>query len=507
MKRPKLIRIFKKLHKWPAIVISLFAILFATSGIVLNHRHLLSGIDVSRTLLPSNYKYTNWNLAAVRGSLPLDSSMLIYGNIGVWKCNASFRHFNDFNQGFPKGIDNRKIYSVKQINTTLFAGTHLGLYCRPINENLWKKINLPGNEERIADLALKNDTLLVLTRSYLYKSTDGLSFQKIQLPQPDNYQRKAGLFKTFWELHSGKLFGLAGKLFVDLLGIVTLLLSVTGLLHFLFPRITKRRKRKGHSAATFIQLKKTNLKWHNIPGYLFAFFLLVNTFSGMHLRPPLLIAIANKQVGIIPYTHLDTPNPWYDKLRRVHWDDYNHRYIFSTTEGFFYADEHFHEQLKAFPAQPPVSVMGCNVFESLGMNEFIVGSFSGMFVWNTLTGEVRDYFSGTPFTKPQGMTRPIGKNMATGLVYNNKTAWWFDYNRGALEVNTGLATFPEMPEHVRKASPMSLWNVALEVHTGRIFENVLGPFYILYVPLAGICMILVLISGFFLWYMAFRKQK
>ena len=64
-----------------------------------------------------------------------------------------------------------------------------------------------------------------------------------------------------------------------------------------------------------------------------------------------------------------------------------------------------------------------------------------------------------------------------------------------------------MPNKIRKASPMSLWNSALEVHTGRIFENVLGPFYILYVPLAGICILLVLISGVLLWWKAFRKIR
>jgi uncharacterized protein YneF (UPF0154 family) len=32
-------------------------------------------------------------------------------------------------------------------------------------------------------------------------------------------------------------------------------------------------------------------------------------------------------------------------------------------------------------------------------------------------------------------------------------------------------------------------------------------FYILYVPLAGICILVVLISGFFIWWMGYRKTK
>jgi len=64
-----------------------------------------------------------------------------------------------------------------------------------------------------------------------------------------------------------------------------------------------------------------------------------------------------------------------------------------------------------------------------------------------------------------------------------------------------------MPEEILKKSPMSLWNVSLEIHTGRIFEHLVGPFYILYVPLAGLCLIMVLVSGFFVWWKAHRKKK
>src|SRR5690554_2387034 len=115
MRKNKSTKIFRKLHKWPGIVIALFAILFATSGIIMNHRSLFSKTDISRKLLPPNYSYKNWNLAAVRGSLPINNdSVLIYGNIGIWKAPSDLQNFSDFNHGFTKGIDNRKIYSLVQ---------------------------------------------------------------------------------------------------------------------------------------------------------------------------------------------------------------------------------------------------------------------------------------------------------------------------------------------------------------------------------------------------------
>lgn len=504
MKRTRVIKIFKKLHRWPAVVIAFISVLFATSGIIMNHRGVFSGVDVSRDLLPGNYSYKNWNQSAVRGSLELDSSsVLLYGNIGIWKSDPAFSFFEDFNDGFPGGIDNRKTYSLITFKQNLYAGTHLGLYTRPLTNGEWEKITLPVKNERITDIILKGDTLLVLTRNYLLSSSDGTHFKVVQLPAPVDYVKKTGLFDTFWQLHSGELFGLTGKLIVDLLGIITIVLSVTGLLHFFFPGIIRRRKKRAKPTQTHISIKKKNLHWHNVLGYIFALFLIINTFAGIHLRPPLLIAIANKQVGIIPGTHLDSPNPWLDKLRRVYWDENNGRYIFSTSDGFYFADATLTGLLQPARYQPPVSVMGCNVLEPLNRHQLLVGSFSGMFIWNVETGQVSDFFSGAPYQAPTGLARPIGADMAAGLVKSKNLAWWFDYNRGAIGLS-GKA-FPEMPQQIREASPMSLWNVSQEIHTGRIFESLIGPFYILFVPLAGICLLIVLISGVIVWWMVYRR--
>jgi len=62
-----------------------------------------------------------------------------------------------------------------------------------------------------------------------------------------------------------------------------------------------------------------------------------------------------------------------------------------------------------------------------------------------------------------------------------------------------------MSQDVLDKTPISLWNTALEIHTGRIFEHLIGPFYILYVPLSGLCLIMVLISGFLIWWKAYRR--
>ena len=498
----KALKTLRKLHKWPGIIIAFLAVLFAISGVVMNHRQLFSGVDVSRNLLPPGYQYENWNLAAVRGGVQLeDSANLIYGNIGVWKLSNG--KFIDFNAGFPKGIDNHKIYKIEKLhNGTLVAATQFGLYAFLESEEQWKKIEIPVKEERLTDLFLKQDSLMVMSRHFLLKTTNLKEFDVVQLPAPENYKRKAGLFNTLWELHSGELFGLVGKLLVDLLGLVTIVMAVTGLLHFFFPKIAKKRQQKNKDNSSLSKVRKKNLRWHNVLGYVFIFFLLINTTAGIFLRPPLLIPIATKKVGIIPGTHLDNPNPWHDKLRKGFWDENLNQYIFSTSEGFYCADEHFSKPLQPFSVQPPVSVMGCNVFEPIGQSQYLIGSFSGLFVWNILGNTVIDAFTHKPPVKTSG--KPISDHMVTGFVaLSENDHFLFEYDRGMTSFESH--SIWEIPEELIQKTPISLWNTALEIHTGRIFEHLLGPFYILYVPLAGLCLMMVLVSGFLIWWKAYRR--
>ena len=501
--RNKSLKIYRKLHKWPGIVIAFLAVLFALSGIVLNHRTIFSGVNLNRKLMPPGYQYTDWNLAAVRGGLPLDDHhFLFYGNIGVWDKTGD--SISDFNQGFPHGIDKRKIYSIVTLNNhKLFAATHFGLYQRNRTDDHWVKVPLPIHSERLTDLLVKDDSLIVLSRHYLLKSADGKTFNTFQLPAPKNYIRQTGLFNTLWELHSGELFGLTGQLFVDLLGLVVILLAVTGLLHFFFPKIARKRKQKQKDTTGLSVTRKLNLRWHNVIGYLFIAFLIINITAGMFLRPPLLIPIANSKIGMIPGTHLDNYNPWFDKLRRIDWNDSLRSYLISTSDGFYLAEESLKKPLRKMTHQPPVSVMGCNVLEQVGPTQYLVGSFSGLFVWDASQGTVLDSFSHRASKVSTG--RPISAHMITGNFNYKGHKYVFDYNSG-MQSPKGHENW-NMPEELLQKSPISLWSVALEVHTGRIFEHLIGPFYILYVPLSGLCLIMVLVSGFLLWWKAYHKKK
>lgn len=496
-----MINFFKKYHKWISIVLTVFIILFALSGIVLNHRQLFSGIDVNRDYLPSDYSYNNWNNAGVAGTEKIGvDSILIYGNIGIWLTNTLANDFTDFNNGFPDGIDNRKISKVLYSKRFgLFAGTYFGLFKYNESDKLWQKITLPLHKERIVDISQKGDTLFVLSRSFLLTSINGSTFTKHTLPQPEDYDNKAGLFKTLWVIHSGEIYGLPGMLLVDAIGIIFIFLSITGIIYWLIPFSSKRRKKKNKSNITNQKVRRFSLKWHNKIGWITLILLIITTATGMFLRPPLLAAIAYAKVDKIPFTELDSPNPWFDKLRRIMYFEESNIYLIATLDGIYYSDDNFKSKLKRVYGQPPISVMGVTSFEKVDPNTILVGSFKGLFLWNIATGYKQDYITKSPIKIKERGGPPLGDFLITGYSNHFKDReLFFDFNSGGWDMNTGKA-FNEMPIKILE-QPMSLWNVALEVHTARMYKFMFGNFYILFIPLAGILILFILISGFIVWW-------
>jgi hypothetical protein len=495
-----MINFFRKYHKWLGAIFALIILSYVFSGIILNHREALSFIDVNRKLLPKEYRYQNWNNAAVKSTLKISpDSILVYGNIGIWLTDSSYTDFKNFSSGFPKGIDNRKVFQMfRTTGNMLLAGTFSGLYTFDYKVDKWISVPLPVKEKNIEDIIQKQDTIFVLTRSSLLKTTDLSHFSVSQLPPPENYDNKVGLFKTLWIIHSGEIYGKTGKLIVDFAALVFAFLTITGFIVFVNRIILKKNKKPAEVRVKLRNSNNWNIKWHNKIGWIALAILILNTTTGMFLRPPLLAFIGNSRVGKIPYTELATSNPWFDQLRRIYYDQDINRFIVVTMDGFYYSDDNFKTELRQFRYQPPASIMGVTVFEKIDVNTFLVGSFDGLFTWNSQTGEVFDYIKKQLYTAPSHNGRPIGDFLISGFTRDFRNQeYYFDYDQGAVNIN-GLQRFAPLPENIRD-TPMSLWNVALEIHTGRIYQSIIGDFYVLIVPLTGLFVLFILISGFIVW--------
>lgn len=500
----------KFIHRWFSVLAAFFILMFALSGIVLNHRHFFSPVSVNRQILPGNYRFANWNLAAMKGATPLDDhNILVYGNIGVWLTDPDFSDFHPLNQGFPKGIDNQKtfhVYRSQKGNT--YAGTLSGLYY--LRGRQWEPLPLTGKEKQVRAIEMRGDTLMVLTRSGLFLGHDNPphpDFTLHQLPHPKGYAARTTLFRALWLLHSGEVFGFAGKIIVDFMGLVMIFLTLTGIIWFVAPDMMKTLRKSLKARKRFGKVNRFSRKWHNFIGISMVLFLVINTIAGTFLRPPLLIAIARSDMANIRGTILDHINPWHDKLRDIRYDARQDRFLISTSEGFFSASPDLSDSLLPVTNQPPVSIMGINVFEPQPDGKFVVGSFSGLFSWDPKSGIITDKITGLPPAMPYGLSSPFGSLPVAGYIQTPKGGEFiFDYDAGVLSNAPGL-NFPEMPEHIKKDSPLPLWNLALEIHTGRIYSFIFGKFYILFIPLSGLMVLIILFSGIVLWIRDYRRKK
>lgn len=476
----------------------------------MNHREFFSGIDVARTVLPENFQYHNWNNGAIKGNLIINNdSILIFGNIGVWQTDSTFKEYHSFNAGFPKGMDNRKIFDVHRCkNGNLYAATHFGLFAYNAKQAEWIKFQLDVAIKRFVAIESVGDTVYALNRSYLFKGKSegsNTKFQKIELHEPVGYKKEVSLFETIWQIHSGEILGLSGKLFVDLLGIITFFLSLTGIIYFFSPGWIRNRKQKSKETTGIIKINRWSLKWHNHIGAWTFVSLIILFFTGMFLRPPLLIAIARFEVNPIKYSHLDQPNPWYDKLRDLLYDSNKNIFLLSTSGGMYYMLKNTFEP-KPFAIQPPVSVMGINTLKPFSDGAYIIGSFSGLFLWHPSHSEVYNYAQGKIYSG-NASGRPVGDFKITGHITDiNGNQYMVDYDKGVIPLHHN-SQFPIMPENVLKESKMSLWNLSLEIHTGRFFQSLIGSFYILIVPLSGIVSIMVVLSGYLLWRKRYRRKN
>lgn len=540
---------WKKYHRWLGLVLSVFMLVFCVSGIILNHREVFSGCEVSRKWLPASYYIKNFNNGVVKGTVVKKSaahslssencdSVLAYGCAGVFLTDSRLSTWQDFNAGLPESIDERNVrHVVKAKDGSLWCAALRDVYRYDENSHRWKKVEMPGNEERIMDVALAKDsmTVVALTRSRVFTIVPFVQYGEIVkigksssetyrveskiIPAPKKYEPKTTLFKLVWHLHSGEFFGLPGKLVVDAIALVLIVLSITGILLFILPYGIRRAKKLA-AKARMKRLGKQfawNMKWHNKIGYVTIVLTLWIAITGMCLRPPLMVPLV---LSKLPQAVGEDGNVWQDKLRAIRWDAVQGDWLVSTSEGFLRVDEDFSQAPKMLPDDecPKLSPMGVTVWESDGKGGWIVGSFRGIYRWNPVNhslNQILDYFTGKPSEETSMI--PISDNLVCGYSedFLGGKPLVFDFAKGVEDAKgQAVALCNDEPKKSRneesmsdlicETAPMSLWNVALELHVGRCYSPFLGPLSDLFVFLSGLLITLVLLSGYII---SHRRRK
>lgn len=557
---------WKKYHRWLGLVLSVFMLVFCVSGIILNHREVFSGCEVSRKWLPASYHIKNFNNGVVKGtvvknqktasdsteqSLAVEKnpsvhanssespdSVLVYGCAGIFLTDSQLSTWQDFNRGLPANIDERNVrHIVKAKDGSLWCAALRDVYRYDENSHRWKEVELPGNEERIMDVSLAKDsmTVVALTRSRVFTIVPFLQYGEIGkvgksssetyqveskiIPAPKKYEPKTTLFKLVWHLHSGEFFGLPGKLVVDAIALVLIVLSITGILLFILPYGIRRAKKLA-AKARMKRLGKQfawNMKWHNKIGCVTIVLTLWIAITGMCLRPPLMVPLV---LSKLPQAVGEDGNVWQDKLRAIRWDAVQGDWLVSTSEGFLRVDEDFSQAPKMLPDDecPKLSPMGVTVWESDGKGGWIVGSFRGIYRWNPVNhslNQILDYFTGKPSEETSMI--PISDNLVCGYSedFLGGKPLVFDFAKGVEDAKgQAVALCNDEPKKSRneesmsdlicETAPMSLWNVALELHVGRCYSPFLGPLSDLFVFLSGLLITLVLLSGYII---SHRRRK
>lgn len=524
------------------LLLSLSVIIFALSGIMLNHRAQLDRVEVERDMLPSHYAMHHFNHGSVRGSVPLaPDSILLYGQGGAWLSDSTLRNIRPFNAGLPPFSSGRAIRSVvREPHGSLWCITTQALYRH--TPQGWKAVLLPSSPtERLTDLALTPDStaLMLLSRHALYrlplissddnKSADAIShnaapthvlekvtlqdWQRVPLTPPAEYTPRTTLFTTMHHLHSGAIAGLGGRLVVDLVGVILIFLCLSGIMIWCMPKSIRytlrgRLARRSADGACHGRMRvlRWNLRHHRRLGYYTAVFTLLLTFTGLCLRPPLMLPVVLTKVTRLPWEdtrHADgSENPWYDKLRSIAWDSQAGEWLIHTSEGFVGADSTFARPLKIYPktTTPPVSPMNLTVFAQQPDGVWRIGSFSGMYLWDRTTGKIIEWFEGKQYD-PTRRGRPISSHLIEGIIEYRGVSYPLDHYAGYIDPTADADTtestssrvdaLPAMPAEM-SSTPMSLWNVALELHTGRLFA---GDWSDIYLVAAGVLLFLILIGG------------
>ncbi len=477
----------KKVHSYLGIFIATLMILFSISGIILNHKSLVSSYGISRKYLPSKFEYKQWNNSLIRADIKIaEDSILLYGNTGVFLYNNG--HYTEFNKGFPKGVANRQIRSiVKNKDNQVYALNSKKLY--KLNKDIWEECS-PKFRGKFSDMLIKGDSLVILGRSNIYVNHHN-TWEKIELRAADNYDNKVSLFRTIWFLHSGELFGKTGKYIVDFIAIILIIVSLSGIIYFISKKSIKKINNKRLLSGVMIK----SVKLHNKLSKTFFILMLIVCVSGCFLRPPLLLSIIWGRVPAIPLSKMDNTNPWNGLLRNFKYDNQLKDWLLYTENGY-YSFKDLHSIPKQLNKYPPTSIMGINAWQRDKEGRWLIGSFSGLYTWDRTKNECKDFF--TDKLVISNTASPFGKKAITGIINNigNKIEV-VEYENGS--------NFDHMPEEF-KYLDMSLWEFFLDCHTGRIF-SFLGTIQIFYIFISGLIIVIVLLTGFKIRLNARKKKR
>lgn len=463
----------------------------ACTGILINHPSLLSGWSVPASWLGQSYQYSNWNRFSFRDSLsPGDGSVFIAGKMGVFYSPQPSASFRAINEGLPESyylLDTNCLLAPEYNDKhRLFAGGRSGLYFRDQNAGEWQFVASAGSQE-IVDLVLDGGRILAFTAHGCFAAPVAQNppvFKQISLVVVTSGKRVPG-YRLLFELHSGKLFGLPGRLLVDFSALLLLFLCVSAFYIWYLPWSRRKFSRKKKKSPLFSFL----YSYHLTVGIWVAVVLFVIGGSGALVRPPLIVLASYLQ---IPFTWLNQEIP--EILKAAISSD--GLLVLATRDGLYKGDSGLASPLQ--PVTPPLPIfgMGTTVLEAVADNQLLVGSFSGLYTWDVNANSAVDLDGN--IAVDSGSLRPGDVMVAAVLIEEGALKGYADYAKGMQGVGDIAIMDRPFPVDQMEART-SLYHFLFELHNGRFLRDLIGVWYILYVPLVGMALMLITITGTYDW--------
>lgn len=503
-------RYSKIIHKWTSIIISIFIVWMGISGILLNHPELISTISVPKNLIPSNYYFENWNRSSITDYKYFKTNKnlhIIGGYEGIFVSTDGGKHFNRL---ITKGLPNSQYYCKTKsiylledsIPKGILAGTFGGLYYYNFEKRYWQKLKLEEENEKVVKILDYKDSIAVFSSSYLYLIDKQLQSNphKVKLLRDDR-NNKLTFIELFFQLHTGEIWGISGKIIFDIAGLAVVFLSISGLLIWILPKSTIIKIKLSEKIKVIKwYLYKVLYDYHLKIGIYVSIILLIIGITGFFMRPPAIAVILDGEIDVDKIPFLKINNPWQDRIRNAMYDKINDILIIDAKDGFWISNSGENRKFKKTLPPVPIFAMGATVMEMDSNCDYIIGSFSGLFKISTINNKVVDALSGkVPMNI--SLIRP-GSNLITSYFTMPNGEEFITTHFDGLRAINNVSDFRNYfipPTELINNFRMPLWNYLFELHNGRIFQFLIGDLYILIIPLGAILFVLSIITGIFDW--------
>jgi hypothetical protein len=519
----RLFAISRWVHLYLGLLVLLYLIVVGVTGVLLNHPSLLSGFSVPRWMAPPSYRIDDWNRGSLRTVVfsQQDPSLgFVAGTEGVWKTTDGGVTFQPMTTGYPASRAYRRTNHLLLLEhedtARLLAATRDGMYECLLEDEAWQRVALGQGIEDVRKILRVEDRLVVFTDSHAYQSrlsqdARAIEFRPVHLEKSgDNPEEGIPLVRLMFALHGGEIWGLAGRLLIDAVGVGLVFLSASAVYMWYFPRVRRWFRRSPEKPRRAESTKRRIYRWlykyHVDIGVWTTVFLVVIAATALFMPPsPLVFLTLGKEVPRAWWPGPLPENPLHESIGNAAYDPVGRAILIESRSALWRGPADFSEPFRRDEARIPVGAMGTNVMDVEGDGSLLIGSFSGLYRCRPDGGPVIDLSTGEPHV-PRGSRRPFGRWQTVGYFQTpGGEQFVATHNDGITAIGDAqLDGRFQMPEQMIQGYRMPLWSFLFEVHNGRIFRDWLGRSYYLISILGSLSLLAITFTGLYDW--AYRKS-